>query len=83
MNENKTDKPIVVDENKSKWKATAYASAKLLLIGVREVADVFGPLKSVAGGLCYILENCEVFITSCVHFNATHRHSSERTRIGS
>ena len=48
------------NEKKSSWKATAYASAKLLLRGVRDSADAFGPLKSVAGGLCFILENCEV-----------------------
>ena len=47
-------------EKKSNWKSTAYASAKLLLRGVRDSADAFGPLKSVAGGLCFILENCEV-----------------------
>jgi len=48
------------DENKSNWKSTASATAKLFLRGVRESADAFGPLKSVAGGLCFILENCEV-----------------------
>jgi len=48
------------DENKSDWKSTASASAKLLLRGVRDSADSFGPLKSVAGGLCFIPENCEV-----------------------
>ena len=40
--------------------STAFATAKLLLRGVRDAADAFGPLKSVAGGLCFILENCEV-----------------------
>ena len=50
----------VPDENKSDWKSTASASAKLLLRGVRDSADAFGPLKAVAGGLCFILENCEV-----------------------
>jgi len=49
-----------VDEKKSDWKSTASASAKLLLRGVRDSADAFPPLKSVAGGLCFILENCEV-----------------------
>jgi len=49
-----------VDENRSDWKTTASASAKLLLRGVRDSADAFGPLKAVAGGLCFILENCEV-----------------------
>ena len=48
------------EEHKSNWKSTASASAKLLLCGVRDSADAFGPLKSVAGGLCFILENCEV-----------------------
>ena len=51
---------VTPDESKSSWKATASASAKLLLRGVRDSADAFGPLKSVAGGLCFILENCEV-----------------------
>ena len=49
-----------VDENKSNWKSTASATAKLLLRGVRDTADAFGPLKSVVGGLCFILDNCEV-----------------------
>ena len=51
----------VADENKSDWKSTASASAKLILRGVRDSADAFGPLKSVAGGLCFILDNCEVW----------------------
>ena len=48
------------NEKKSSWKSTAFATTKLLLRGVRDSADAFGPLKSVAGGLCFILENCEV-----------------------
>ena len=52
------------DENKLGWKSTASSSAKLLLRGVRDSADAFGPLKSVAGGLCFILENCEVRLLS-------------------
>ena len=48
------------DEKKSNWKSTAFATAKLLLRGVRDSADAFGPLKSAAGGLCFILENCDV-----------------------
>lgn len=54
----------VTDEKRSNWKSTAFATAKLLLYGVRETADAFGPLKSVAGGLCFILENCEVWPVS-------------------
>ena len=48
------------NERQSNWKSTASVSAKLLLRGVRDSGDAFGPLKSVAGGLCFILENCEV-----------------------
>ena len=55
-----TNETSAVGGSKSDWKATASSAAKLLLLGVRESADAFGPLKSVAGGLCFILENCEV-----------------------
>ena len=48
-----------MDEKKSDWKSTS-ATAKLLLRAVRDSADAFGPLKSVASGLCFIVENCEV-----------------------
>ena len=48
------------DEKKSDWKSTASATAKLILRGVRDSTDAFPPLKSAAGGLCFILENCEV-----------------------
>ena len=48
------------DQSESDWKTTASATAKLLLRGVGSSSDAFGPLKSVAGGLCFILENCEV-----------------------
>ena len=51
---------VSADKNKSNWKSTASAAAKLLLRGVADSTDAFGPLKSVAGGLCFILENCEV-----------------------
>ena len=47
-------------EDGSDWKATVSASAKIFLRGVRDSADAFGPLKSVAGGLCFLLENYEV-----------------------
>ena len=50
----------VADETKSKWGVAASATAKLLLRGVKDSADAFPPLKSVAGGLCFILENYEV-----------------------
>jgi len=47
-------------ETKSNWKSIVFATAKLLFLGVRNPADAFGPLKSLAGGLWFILENCEV-----------------------
>ena len=56
-----------VNEDKSDWRSTASATAKLLLRGVNESADAFGPLKSVAGGLCFILDNCEVCPSSPHH----------------
>ena len=66
------------NENRSDWKSTASASAKLLLRGVRDSADAFPPLKSVAGGLCFILENYEVRspLSSAIH--TAYRRPSER-----
>ena len=60
LSDGNTELNAAANEEKSSWKSTAYATAKLLLYGVRDSADAFGPLKSVAGGLCFILENCEV-----------------------
>ena len=59
-NDERVERGAAVDENGSEWKATVSASAKLLLRGVGDSADTFGPLKLVAGGLCFILENYEV-----------------------
>ena len=36
----------VTDEKKSDWKSAVSASAKLVLCGVGDSADAFGPLKS-------------------------------------
>ena len=67
----------VSNEKKSNWKSTTLATAKLLLRGVRDSADAFGPLKSVAGGLCFILENCEVWSGPCLYYNNSYTHTSE------
>ena len=40
-------------------KSTVSPTTKLLR-GVRDSPGAFGPLKSVARGLCFILENCKV-----------------------
>ena len=56
--------PIVesgaIDENELNLASLASSGARFILNGVKESADAFGPLKSVAGGLCFILDNCEV-----------------------
>ena len=41
------------------WEYTTSATARLLH-GVRDSANAFVLLKSIAGHLCVILENCEV-----------------------
>jgi len=56
----RTGAGTVGDGGGSGWKSAVSAPAKLLLRGVRDSADAFPPLKSVAGGLYFILENCEV-----------------------
>ena len=66
------------DSEKSNWKSTASAMAKLLLRGVSDSADAFGPLKSVAGGLCSILENCEVRSSLWMHCNSSYKYPRER-----
>ena len=51
---------FAADKSRLDWKYTVSPSAKLVLRAVRDSADAFGPLKSIAGGLCFILESCEV-----------------------
>ena len=48
------------DENRPDWRSTASSSAKLVLRAVRDSANAIPPLKSVAGCLCFIMENYEV-----------------------
>ena len=69
--------PSSAVHKKSDWKSTAFATTKLLLRGVRDSADAFGPLKSVVGGLCFILENCEVRLSSQTHNRNSYRYPSE------
>ena len=75
---NENTEPSVANEKKSDWKSTASATAKLILRGVRDSADAFPPLKSVAGGLCFILENCEVGPPP--HTLQRFLHASQRTK---
>ena len=53
-------RPSAMDENKSDWKATTYATTKLAINMVKESSDAFPPLKSVVGGLSAILNHCDV-----------------------
>jgi len=70
------------DKNRPDWGSTASASTRLLLRGVRDSADAFPPLKSVAGGLCFILENCEVCSPSSNPTHNAHRCCSARKQTG-
>ena len=67
-----------VEDSKQGWKSTVSATAELLR-GVRGSVNAFVPLKSVAGNLCSILENCEVWLPSCVQlFHSAYGHSSKQ-----
>ena len=55
-----------IEEGESNLGSLVVSAAKLTLRGVKEAADAFPPLKAVAGGLCFILDNCEVDLTSGV-----------------
>ena len=65
LRSNESAEPSAFANKKSNSQSTTSATAKLLLRGVRDSADAFGPLKSVASGLCFVLENCEVRPSSC------------------
>jgi len=52
--------PSAAYEKKSNWKLTTYTSMKLVIDVVKELLDVFTPLKSVAGGLSAILKHYDV-----------------------
>ena len=53
--------PNATDESKFElWRSTASATVKLLLHAAKDTADIFPPLKSAVGGLCFILDNYEV-----------------------
>ena len=76
---------VAADGRREGRKFTVSASAKLLLCAVMESADAFPPLKSVAGGLCSTLENCEAGFTShkllrrdAYNFSSEHRKTHRR-----
>ena len=71
------DKPNTTDEKKLDGKSTVSAMANLLLCGVRDSMDIFGPLKSVAWGLYFILDNCEVWSPTDVTICNAYKCSSK------
>ena len=52
--------PSVVDEDKPNLESTTTSTTKSLLRGVSESANAYLPLKTIAQGLCLILDNCKV-----------------------
>ena len=52
--------PGAIDKKKPNLKSLASSTAKQVLRGIKESADAFPPLKSVAGFLCFVLDNYEV-----------------------
>jgi len=67
-----------MDENKPNRRPTVSATAKLLC-GVRDSTNASIPLKSVAGVLCFVLENCEVWPPSSTHSaHNAYDHSSKQ-----
>lgn len=78
-----TDKSVepsaTADGTTSDRKSTPSAMVKLLC-GVRDSLNGYGPLKSLAGVLCLILENCEVWPPSCM-FNHQYLWSLQQTEV--
>lgn len=55
-----TADPSATPKSKSNIGSLASSGAKFILRGIRDSADAFPPLKSAAGAMCVILDNCEV-----------------------
>ena len=52
----------------TQWTSVLSATAKLFLRGTKESADAFPPLKSVVGGLCFIVDSFEVCQLYSIHY---------------
>ena len=70
--------PSAVDEDTSNRKSAASATAMSLLHRVKESSNAYAPLKSIAEGLYFILNNCEVWPSSCTFPNAYGCSSTHR-----
>jgi len=74
--------PNAVDGNRfERWKSAASATAKLFLRGAKESTDVFPPLKSVVGGLCFILDNFEVWQLAVHATHSAYKNPSGQRQI--
>ena len=56
------------------------SAAAKILCSVRDSGNAFGSLRSVAGALCSILENCDVCHPSCMH-TPQHLHSFQQAEV--
>ena len=70
--------PGAADGDTSNWKSAASATARSLLYTVKESSNAYAPLKSIAEGLYFILNNCEVCHPSCTFPDAYGRSSTHR-----
>ena len=70
------------DETQQIWKPAASAETKLALHRVKESPNAYSPLRSIAEGLCLILESCEVRLpllpTSCTTLTVVLANGGER-----
>jgi len=55
---------FTVDETQPSRTLTVSDETKLILRGVKESPNAYPPLKSVAEVLCFVLDNCEVRLSS-------------------
>ena len=69
----------VTDQSKSDGGSAISVTVKLLR-GVRDSTNALSPLRSVAGGLCLILENCEV-LPCPLTFNPQHLQPFQQTEV--
>ena len=72
--------PGTTGGNKSNLKSLVYSGARFILNGVKESADAFGPLKSVASGLCFVLDNCEVRRSPASAVQNAHPHTQQQMK---
>jgi len=70
----------IADGAQKNRELTVSAMAKSILYRVKESRNAYPPLKSVAGYLWHILDNCEVWPPSCI-FNLHRLQLLQQTRV--